>query len=63
MENALFIKSTTNHSKIQVLTNFIFSAFHKDVHQDDGKNSMLKPPEKDKRRHSLGGKLAAAFHL
>jgi len=39
------------------------NAFHKDVHQDDGKNSMLKPPEKDKRRHSLGGKLAAAFHL
>ena len=40
------------------------SAFHKDVHHDDGKTNMLKPPEeKDKRRHSLGGKLAAAFHL
>ena len=36
----------------------------KDAHHQAGSSNMLKPPEqKDKRRHSLGGKLAAALHL
>jgi hypothetical protein len=36
----------------------------KNVPHEASSSNMLKPPEeKDKRRHSLGGKLAAALHL
>ena len=42
----------------------IYIAVCKDARPEKTSSNMLKPPEEtDKRRHSLGGKLAAALHL
>ena len=41
-----------------------YIAVCKDARPEKTSSNMLKPPEEtDKRRHSLGGKLAAALHL